>query len=83
MTGKRWFIDEIYDVENVLLGRIKKKQWKRDMAQSTLFKYYDPEDTVPYEMVKRGKTKQIIMDIILKRFRLYIVFVLDKLGLRK
>ena len=53
------------------------------MAEATLFKYYDPEDLVPYEMVKKGKAKQILMDIVLKRFRLYIVFVLDKLGLRK
>lgn len=83
VTSRQWFIDEIYDVENVLLRRITKKKWKQDMAEATLFKYYDPEDLVPYEMVKKGKAKQILMDIVLKRFRLYIVFVLDKLGLRK
>lgn len=81
--GENWFIDEIFDIENVILGKIKKKTWKQDMAEATVFKYYDKEDTAPYEIAKRGKTKQIIQDIILKRFRLYIVFVLDKLGLRK
>lgn len=83
VSGEQWFIDELFDVENVLLGKITKKTWKKDMSEATLFKYYDKEDTVPYEMAKKTKTKQIIQDIILKRFRLYIVFVLDKLGLRK
>lgn len=53
------------------------------MSEATVFKYYDKDDTVPYEIAKKGKTKQIVQDIILKRFRLYIVFVLDKIGLRK
>ena len=83
VSGEKWFIDELFDVENVLLGKIKKKTWKKDMSEATVFKYYDKEDTVPYEIAKKGKTKQIVQDIILKRFRLYIVFVLDKIGLRK
>ena len=83
VSGKKWFIDELFDIENVLLGKIKKKTWKKDMSEATVFKYYDKEDTVPYEIAKKGKTKQIVQDIILKRFRLYIVFVLDKIGLRK
>lgn len=80
---KQWFIDELFDVENVMSGKVKRKQWKQDMAQATIFKYYDKNDVVPYEKAKKGKTKQIMHDIILKRFRLYIVFILDKLGLRK
>lgn len=83
VSGEKWFIDELFDIENVILGKINKKTWKKDMSEATVFKYYDKEDTVPYEIAKKGKTKQIIQDIILKRFRLYIVFILDKLGLRK
>ena len=83
VSGERWFIDELFDVENVILGKIKKKTWKKDMSEATVFKYYDKDDTAPYEYEKKRKTKQIIQDIILKRFRLYIVFILDKLGLRK
>ena len=83
VSGEQWFIDELFDVENVLLGKISRKTWKRDMAEATVFKYYDKNDTVPYEIAKKGRVKQIVKDIILKRFRLYIVFVLDKLGLRK
>ena len=83
VEGEKWFIDEVFDIENVILRRIKRKTWKKDLREATVFKYYDKDDTVPYEMVKKGKTKQIVRDIILKRFRLYIVFVLDKMGLRK
>lgn len=83
VSGEKWFIDELFDVENVLLGKIKKKTWKKDMSEATVFKYYDKDDMAPYEYAKKGKTKQIVQDIILKRFRLYIVFVLDKIGLRK
>ena len=83
VSGEKWFIDELFDIENVILGKINKKTWKRDMSEATVFKYYDKEDTVPYEIAKKGKTRQIVQDIILKRFRLYIVFVLDKIGLRK
>ncbi len=82
-TEKEWFIDEVFDVENVILGKLKRKKWKLDMAEATIFKYYDGEDIVPYKIVKKGKIKQILQDIILKRFRLYIVFILDKFGFRK
>lgn len=83
VVGTPWFIDELFDVENVILGKIKRKVWKKDMAEATVFKYYDKDDVAPYEIAKKGKNIQIIKDIILKRFRLYIVFILDKLGLRK
>ena len=83
VVGKKWYIDEIYDVENVLTCKISRKQWKREIKEAVLLKYYDKDDMAPYEYAKKGKTKQIIQDIILKRFRLYIVFVLDKIGLRK
>ncbi len=79
----KWFIDELYDVENVLTRKISRKKWKHDMQEATVFKYYDEDDIVPYKLEKKGRKKQIIKDILLKRFRLYIVFVLDKLGLRK
>lgn len=83
VEGKQWFADELYDVENVLLGKVSRKQWKRELAEATVCKYYDKDDPVPYEIAKKGKVRQILQDIILKRFRLYVVFVLDKIGLRK
>ena len=79
----KWFVDELYDVENVLTRRISYKKWKAEMAEATIFKYYDKNDVTPYKLEKKRRKKQIIQDVILKRFRLYIVFVLDKFGLRK
>ncbi len=80
---KTWYIDELYDFENVLIGKVSRKKWLQDLKQATSFKYYDENDMYPYEMAKKQRIKQTIQDILLKRFRLYIVFILDKLGLRK
>ena len=79
----KWFIDELYDVENVYTRKLSRKKWKKEMQEATVFKYYDEDDPAPYKLEKKGRKKQIIKDILLKRFRLYIVFVLDKFGLRK
>lgn len=78
-----WFIDEVFDIENVIKGTISKHQWKQDLNEATIFKYYDKKDPKPWELVNKHKWKQIIQDLLLKKFRIYIVFVLDKLGLRK
>ena len=80
---KTWYIDELYDFENVLVGRVSRKMWSQDLKQATSFKYYDENDMQPYKLAKKQSAKQTIQDILLKRFRLYIVFILDKLGLRK
>ena len=53
------------------------------MEEATIFKYYDKEDQEPWKTVKKTRTKQIIQDFVLKKYRLYIVALLDKLGLRK
>lgn len=78
-----WFIDEVFDYENVLKHIVSKKQWKKDKEEATIFKYYNEEDPEPWEMVNGSRHKQMAQDIILKKYRLYIVYILDKLGLRK
>ena len=83
VTEKAWFIDEIFDIENVIKGVISKEQWKQELSEATIFKYYDKEDPEPWKAVKKTRGKQIAQDFILKKYRLYIVAVLDKLGLRK
>ena len=82
-SKKAWFIDEVFDVENVIKGVISKEQWKKEMAEATIFKYYDREDQEPWKTVKKTRVKQIAQDFLLKKYRLYIVALLDKLGLRK
>lgn len=83
VEGENRFVDELYDVENVLTGKVSYKLWKQDKAQATIFKYYDREDPVPCEIEKKRMPKQILQNIILKRFRVYVVFVLDKIGVGK
>lgn len=78
-----WFIDEIFDYENVLKGVISKEQWKADKASATIFKYYNKDDIEPYNMVFRCRHRQIIRDFLLRKFRLYIVYILDRIGLKR
>lgn len=83
VTKAGYFIDEVFDYENVLHHRVSRKLWKKQREGASYFKYYDEDDMGPYTFVKKTKLKQMAQDIILNKFRVYIVFVLDKLGLRK
>lgn len=83
VNGEHWYIDELFDVENVILRRVSKIQYKKELAQASVFKYYDKNDEAPWKYLKGCRVRKMAQDIILKRFRLYIVFLLDKLGLRK
>ncbi len=78
-----WFIDEIFDYENVIKRTIKKEQWKKEKSEATVFKYYNKNDLEPWKMANKTRRKQMLQDFILKRFRLQILFVLDKLGLKR
>lgn len=80
---KSWFIDELFDIENVLIGSISLKQWKEDSKQATINKYYNEEDVEPYNRIKKMRLKILVSDLLLKRFRIYIVYFLDRLGLHK
>lgn len=79
VTNDCWYIDEIFDVANVWNGTISRKQWKSDKAKATIFKYYDKEDQEPWKQMKRGKMRKIIQDAFVKKYRLYIVWAMDKL----
>lgn len=83
VNGKKWFIDEIFDIENVILGKLKIKKWKKEISEATIYKYFDREDIIPFNIVRKRRVKQMFQDIILKRFRVYIVFIMDKLGMGK
>ena len=83
-TSSRGFaIDDLFDYENVIKKRLNKKQWRDDYDQSSFFKYYDKNDLEPYIVAKKKSRNQIFKDIILKKYRLYIVNILTKIGLRK
>ena len=82
MKNDKWYIDEIYDVSNVLNGTLSLSQWRHDKAQAKIFKYYSPDDPVPWKRMKRWRIKNILQDAIVKKFRLYIVWLIDKLKKR-
>lgn len=79
----RWYIDELFDIENVINGTISIKQYKKDKQEATIFKYWDSEDIGPWQYMRKRRIKKMLQDMLLKRFRVYIIYMLDKLGLRK
>lgn len=83
VSPQSFFIDEIFDEENVNKNVVSRDQWQREREIATVFKYYDPEDMVPFEAVKKGKKKKLLLDSIVAKNRLYIVYILDKLGIRR
>lgn len=83
VDGNHYYMDEIYDIQNVKEGKITKAQWERERAEATVFKYYDDEDLVPYEAMKKIKTKKLLMGSLVAKYRIYIVYILDKLGLKR
>jgi predicted ATP-grasp superfamily ATP-dependent carboligase len=82
-AGKQYFIDELFDVENILHRKLSISRYRQEKKEATIYKYYDAEDVAPWEQVRKHRIKQIIQDIILKKYRLYIVRVLEKFGLKK
>lgn len=83
VSDDQWFIDELFDFENVLSGKISYKQWKKEKARATIYKYYDKDDEEPWRYLKRKRWVLMSKEMIVKKFRPYIVFVLDKLGIKK
>lgn len=83
VAENKWFIDEVFDFENVIKGNVSYKRWKEDRKTAEIFKYYEKNDKEPWKYVVRRKWRQTAMDLILKRFRVYIIYLLDKLGLKK
>ena len=83
VTPKSYFIDEIFDEENIRKKAISRKQWNKEREEAIVFKYYDKDDLAPYEAVKKGKRKKLFMDALVAQNRMYIVWLLDKLGLKR
>ena len=83
VRGINIFIDEFFDIENVIKGRLGLRKYRNDKKSATIFKYYDENDLRPWRFVKKYRWIQITQDFILKKFRIYIILLFDKLGLRK
>lgn len=83
VAPQSFFIDEIFDEENIKKKVISREQWQKERETATVFKYYDQDDMAPYEAVKKGKRKKLLLDSVVAKNRLYIVYILDKLGIRR
>ena len=83
VAPQSFFIDEIFDEENIKKKVISREQWQNERETATVFKYYDQDDMAPYEAVKKGKRKKLLLDSVVAKNRLYIVYILDKLGIRR
>lgn len=64
-------MDEIYDVQNIKEGRITKSQWEKERKEATVFKYYDKNDMRPYEAMLKIKTKKLLLDSLVAKYRIY------------
>lgn len=83
VAPQSFFIDEIFDEENIKKKVVSREQWQKELETATVFKYYDQDDMAPYEAVKKGKRKKLLLDSVVAKNRLYIVYILDKLGIRR
>lgn len=83
VTTDRYYIDELFDVENLLTGKVPCSKWKKDKKRATAYLYYDKDDEEPWRYLKRRRWVLMAKEMTVKRFRPYIVFVLDKLGVKK
>lgn len=71
-------IDDMYDIENVIVRRLSYKEWKQSMSSVTLRRYFDHQDMGPYYAEKKRRFRIILKDILLKRLRLYVVYLKEK-----
>lgn len=78
-----YFIDELEDRGNVTQGKISKEQWMKDKAKATVFKYYDSTDIEPYLQMKRGHVRKRILNRFLSKYRLYLVWIFDRIGVHR
>lgn len=83
VNGDNYFIDELFDVDNVMRGNIIFKEWKKDMNRATIYKYYDKDDIEPWRVMKRTRWITLFKNMFVKKFRIQIVYIMDKLGIRK
>lgn len=77
------YMDEIFDIANVVQGNVKKRDWEKQYRQAKAFKFVYEGDMKPYELAKKNRLIRIIRDIFIKKYRLYLMIILDKIGLRK
>lgn len=82
VIGERWFIDEVFDIENVFHRRVSFCQQRHDKKEATVYKYYDKDDIEPWRYVKKRRVPQIIKDLCLMKWRVYFLYILERIKKR-
>lgn len=77
------FIDELFDEQNVGRNGLTKEEYNRQRDIATVFKYYDENDMEPYLSMKKIKRKKLLVDSVVSKYRLYIVYLIDRLGIKR
>ena len=75
----QFFIDEICDYACVIHKKVSKKQWIKERDGASIYKYYDENDMAPYNAMKKQRLKKLYLDAFIKKYRLYVVYLMDKL----
>ena len=83
VVGDNRFIDEVYDIENIITFRVSYAKWKLDRKEATIFRFYSKDDDMPYRYLRKFRLINILISIFLTRFRIYIVRIGEKFGLKK
>ena len=83
VTKPCFYMDEIFDIANVIQDNVSRKEWREQYARVRAFKFFDKDDMTPYIIAKKGRYIRILRDIFIKKYRLYLTIVLDAIGIRK
>jgi len=73
------FMDELVDVSNVWHRTISYQEWRKQRHEATYLKYYYKADMEPYRVMRKKRWRMMIQFAVLKKFRLYIVYLMDNI----
>lgn len=79
VKGSHEFIDDVFDFVNIFHGNVSLKKWKSQKKQADIFMYFDKDDIEPYKVLKSRRIISILSNWIKSKFRLRIVYILDKI----
>lgn len=74
---ENYYIDDVFDLNNVFSGNISIYKYRNDLTKATVYKYYDKTDINPWLAVKKHRFITIAKDLVVQKFRPYIVYLLD------
>lgn len=83
VTSDRWHINEFYDKINVLRGKISKQEWKKEFELASVFHYYASDDLAPWRYEKRWSWLFLLFRAFLLKYRIFIVYILNKMKLMR